>query len=236
MIESVQLRQRGAYDFESHYDNLCAMQDSCPLPAVKAHLAQGVLDINGDRVRVNDWAPILNTIKINKSLEFIAVRSYYTPPSEENEKKALIEKRKMPSIRSKEITYRLCKALKECLSCTPNLACLELQGLPLRERDLQTLIKGLAKNETLNHLSVEFCRIGDGGLEVLCKGIKNQTSISSINLTGCSLSWKGADALAKVIKLEEDPILLDNTLVWVNLLIPSPGYNENLSKLTPLVI
>lgn len=35
---------------------------------------------------------------------------------------------------------------------------------------------------------------------------------------------------------EEDPILLDNTLVWVNLLIPSPGYNENLSKLTPLVI
>ena len=36
--------------------------------------------------RVNDWAPILNTIKINKSLEFIAVRSYYTPPSEENGK------------------------------------------------------------------------------------------------------------------------------------------------------
>ncbi|XP_048749559.1 centrosomal protein of 78 kDa-like [Ostrea edulis] len=200
MIESVQIRQRGAYDFDSHYDNLCAMQDSCPLPAVKAHLAQGVLDINGDRVRVNDWAPILNTIKINKSLEFIAVRSYYSPPSEVNEKKALIEKRKMPSIRSKEITYRLCKVLKECLMCTPNLACLELQGLPLRERDLQTLIKGLAKNETLNHLSVEFCRIGDGGLEVLCKGIKNQTSISSINLTGCSLSSKGSDALAKVIK------------------------------------
>lgn len=35
---------------------------------------------------------------------------------------------------------------------------------------------------------------------------------------------------------EEDPILLANTLVWVNLPIPSPGYNENLSKLTPLVI
>lgn len=43
-------------------------------------------DIYGDSkiYRVNDWAPILNTIKINKSLEFIAVRSYYTPPSEEN--------------------------------------------------------------------------------------------------------------------------------------------------------
>ena len=34
--------------------------------------------------RVNDWAPILNTIRINKSLEFIAIRSYYTPPSDDN--------------------------------------------------------------------------------------------------------------------------------------------------------
>ncbi|KAK3095615.1 hypothetical protein FSP39_016664 [Pinctada imbricata] len=201
MIESVQIRQRGAYDFESHYDNLCAMQDSCPLPAVKAHLAQGVLDINGDRVRVNDWAPILNTIRINKSLEFIAVRSYYTPPAEDNEKKAIIEKRKMPSVRSKEVTYRLCKALKECLICTPNLSCVELQGLPLRERDLQTLMKGLAKNSTLHHLSLEFCRVGDSGLDIICKGIKNSTAISSINLTGCSLSNKGAESLAKVIKV-----------------------------------
>ncbi|KAJ8311459.1 hypothetical protein KUTeg_010814 [Tegillarca granosa] len=149
MIESVQVRQRGAYDFESHYDNLCAMQDSCPLPAVKAHLAQNVLDINGDRVRVTDWMPILNTLRINKSLEFIAIRSYYTPPSEDNEKKANIERRKMPSVRSKEITYRLCKALKECLMNTPTLSCIELQ----------------VKNQTLNHLSLEYCRIGDNGLD-----------------------------------------------------------------------
>ena len=51
MIESVQVRHRGAYDYETHYDNLCALQDSCPLPAVKAHLSQGVLDLNGDRIR-----------------------------------------------------------------------------------------------------------------------------------------------------------------------------------------
>ena len=58
-----------------------------------------------------------------------------------SEKKALIEKRKTPSVRSKEITYRMCKALKECLGVTPALTCLELQGLPLRERDLNTLMK-----------------------------------------------------------------------------------------------
>ena len=51
MIESVAARHRGAYDFEGHYDNLCALQSSCPLLAVKSHLSDGVLDINGDRIR-----------------------------------------------------------------------------------------------------------------------------------------------------------------------------------------
>ena len=54
MIESVQARHRGAFNFEDHYDNLCALQDSAPLPAVKAHLPQGIIDLNGDRVRW-DW-------------------------------------------------------------------------------------------------------------------------------------------------------------------------------------
>lgn len=59
MIESVAVRQRGAYDFETHYDNLCALQSSCPIPAVKSHLPEGVLDINGDRIR---WAAHVKSI------------------------------------------------------------------------------------------------------------------------------------------------------------------------------
>ncbi|XP_046585352.1 centrosomal protein of 78 kDa-like [Haliotis rubra] len=200
MIESVQVRQSGAYDFENHYDNLCALQDSVPLAAVKAHLCQGVLDINGDRVRANDWMPIVNTLRINKSLEFVAVRSYYTPPNEEDGKRAAIQKRKTPAIRSKEITFRLCRALKECLGVSSVLRCLELQGLPLRERDIETLVKGLSKNSTLNHLSLEYCRVGGPGIEVLCHGIKNCTNLSSINLTACSLTSQGAECLAQVIK------------------------------------
>ncbi|XP_064595823.1 centrosomal protein of 78 kDa-like [Liolophura sinensis] len=200
MIESVQVRQRGAFDFQTHYENLCALQDSCPLPAVKAHLSQGVLDLNGDRLRANDWPPILNTLRINKSLEFVAFRSFYTPQNSDNEKNLAVHRKKMPAIRSKDVTYRLCKALRECMAISPALTCLELQGLPLRERDLTTLTKGLFKNTGLCHVSLEFCHIGDAGLETICRGIKNSTTINSLNLTGCCLSWKGAECLAKVIK------------------------------------
>lgn len=57
------------------------------------------------------------------------------------EKRGNTIKRKSPAIRSKEITYRLCKALQECLTVTPTLTCVELQGLPLRDRDLTALAK-----------------------------------------------------------------------------------------------
>jgi len=51
VMESVAIRQRGSHDFAAHYDHLCALNNTCPLPAVKAHLAQGQLDIDADRIR-----------------------------------------------------------------------------------------------------------------------------------------------------------------------------------------
>ena len=50
-------------------------------------------------------------------------------------------KRKVPSIRSKEVTYRLCRALKDCLCINQALTTIELQGIPLRQRDVAMLAK-----------------------------------------------------------------------------------------------
>lgn len=51
MFESVAMRQKGGLDFQMHYDNLCALSNTCPIHAVKARLVQNVLDLNGDRIR-----------------------------------------------------------------------------------------------------------------------------------------------------------------------------------------
>jgi len=47
----------------------------------------------------------------------------------------------MPSGRSKEVSYRLCRALKDCLCVNQTLTSIELQGIPLRERDVAILAK-----------------------------------------------------------------------------------------------
>ncbi|XP_042820250.1 centrosomal protein of 78 kDa isoform X4 [Panthera tigris] len=166
MIDSVKLRRDSAADFFSHYEYLCALQDSVPLPSVRACLREGVLDFNADRLRVVDWAPLLSTLKINKDLPLISIKSFFQQwLGETGSDRNKVCRSRVPAIRSKDVTFQLCKALKCCLSISNALKNLELNGLVLRERDLTVLTKGLNKSATLVHLSLANCPIGDGGLE-----------------------------------------------------------------------
>ncbi|XP_017398759.1 centrosomal protein of 78 kDa isoform X5 [Cebus imitator] len=203
MIDSVKLRRDSAADFFSHYEYLCALQDSVPLPAVRACLREGVLDFNADRLRGVDWEPLLSTLKINKDLPLISIKSYFQPwlgdtGSDINK----VCRSRVPAIRCKDVSFQLCKALKGCLSISNVLKNLELNGLILRERDLTILAKGLNKSTSLVHLSLANCPIGDGGLEVICQGIKNSITLKTVNFTGCNLTWQGADHMAKILKYQ----------------------------------
>uniref|UniRef100_A0A8C3K834 Centrosomal protein 78 n=1 Tax=Calidris pygmaea TaxID=425635 RepID=A0A8C3K834_9CHAR len=109
-------------------------------------------------------------------------------------------RRRIPAIRSKDLTGQLCKAVKGCLSISDVLKNLELQGLLLRERDLILLTKGLAAAASLESVSLAHCPIGDGGLETICQSVKNSATIRYVNFTGCSLTWRGAEHVANVLK------------------------------------
>ena len=71
------IRRQGANNFEAYYDFACARQESVPLPAVKINLEKGMLDFNGDRLKLTDWPPVLHSISINKHLHHIAISSTY---------------------------------------------------------------------------------------------------------------------------------------------------------------
>lgn len=79
MIDSVKLRRDSAADFFSRYEYLCALQDAVPLPAVRACLREGVLDLNADRLRGADWAPLLSTLRSEKDLPLICIKSCFQP-------------------------------------------------------------------------------------------------------------------------------------------------------------
>lgn len=75
--DSAQIRRQGAQDFMAYYEFACARQESVPLPAVKINLNKGMLDFNGDKLKLTDWPPVLSSISINKHLHHIAISSTY---------------------------------------------------------------------------------------------------------------------------------------------------------------
>uniref|UniRef100_A0A674K295 Centrosomal protein of 78 kDa n=1 Tax=Terrapene triunguis TaxID=2587831 RepID=A0A674K295_9SAUR len=202
MIDSVKIRRQSTLDFYSHYEFLCAVQGSVPLKTVTANVNQGILELNADRLKAPDWAPLLNAIRHNKTLTSIVIRSFHQQGLGESgaDRPKTYFRRRIPAIRSKDMTTQLCKAIRGCLNMSSALKNLELEGLLLRERDLIFLTKGLAKTSSLESLSLAHCPIGDGGLETICQSVRNSANIKSINFTGCSLTWRGAEHLANVLK------------------------------------
>ncbi|XP_049620060.1 centrosomal protein of 78 kDa isoform X2 [Syngnathus scovelli] len=202
--ESVEIKKRGAHDFMEYYTYACTQQKTLPLSIVKLHLDKGILDFNGDRVKLADWPPILDSIFINRHLHHIAITSTYqtshTCADADRRYYKPVFRKKIPSIRSKDMTFKLCKVLKECLSLSPNLKTLKLNGLPLRERDLVNLTKGVAKSVSLQSLSLAHCPLSDDGLEVICQSVKYSTRIKEIDFTGCNITWRGAEHLANIIQ------------------------------------
>ncbi|KAJ8413940.1 hypothetical protein AAFF_G00065380 [Aldrovandia affinis] len=200
MLDPIKIRRRGAADFGAYYEYACAAQDMIPISAVKANLSHGVLDFNGDRIRLADWTPILNSLAINKQLHHVAIRSCYQFGLGEPERYRVSNRKKIPAFRSKDMTFRLCKAVRDCLSNSPCLRTLRLHGLPLRERDLIALTKGLLKSSSLETLSLAYCPIADEGLQTICQSVKYSTSIKTVDFTGCNLTWQGAEHLANIVK------------------------------------
>ncbi|KAM9103988.1 LOW QUALITY PROTEIN: centrosomal protein of 78 kDa-like [Megaptera novaeangliae] len=193
---SVKLLCDSAADFFQRCEDLRALQDSVPLPAVRASLREGLL-VNADRLRELEWTPLLSTLPL------ICIQSFFQPRlGETGCDRNKVSRSRVPAIRNKDVTFQLCKTLKCRASASGALRNLELNGLVLRERDLTMLTKGLNKSASLVHLCLANCPIGDGGLEIICQGIKNSITLKTVHFTGCNLTWQGADHMAKILKYQ----------------------------------
>ncbi|XP_053480409.1 centrosomal protein of 78 kDa isoform X1 [Ictalurus furcatus] len=200
MQGSAQIRRRVAQDFEDCYESLCATRGSAPVAALRLGLNRGVLDFNGDTISFPDWAPILSALSINKQLHHVGVRSCYLASLGSQGSYKPSVRKKIPAIHSKSMTFQLCKAVQKCLGVSHSLKTLHLHGLPLRERDLDTLTKGLSKSVSLEHLSLAHCPIADDGLETICQSVKYSATIKTVDFTACNITWRGAEHLVNIIK------------------------------------
>ncbi|XP_018653566.1 hypothetical protein Smp_140220 [Schistosoma mansoni] len=167
MIPTVKERQAGAYDFRKYYENLCALRNFSPISAITSHVDNGVLDISADRIKTQEWDPVFDAIKINKSLHFIAVRSFYQYNGVSDTVTSTNRRRPPILLSSSKLLLNLCKSLRQCACVTEKLTFLELQNLPLSRTGLLQICEHICTAHTVNseYIKIRFYSMMEVGLK-----------------------------------------------------------------------
>ena len=122
-------------NFANCYMELCKQQRLRPLPVICVTLPHS-LDFTTDRVKMDDWGPILNSLSLDRSLRSISVRSRYQcrkPLEEINSEDKARTMGKAPVVLSRYLLEWLSHSVAQCVRNSPVLTNLELEGIPFRQ-------------------------------------------------------------------------------------------------------
>ncbi|XP_049826930.1 centrosomal protein of 78 kDa-like [Schistocerca gregaria] len=193
-------------NFFSVYDELCRKRKMMPLRNVKEHAWRKSIDFYTDRIKCDEWIPIIEAISTDRSLHFVAIRSRYEKKGDIEEfdtRERASKATGRPAIQTKFVMDLLLRALHNCISRSTHLTCLVLEGLALTEEYLSLLCAGISKCCSLQNISFHRCCLGDAGCEMICNTIKNSPNIRTIGMSGCNISEKGAYHLYLLLKHQQ---------------------------------
>ncbi|XP_076244629.1 uncharacterized protein LOC143185480 [Calliopsis andreniformis] len=192
-------------NFANCYMELCKQQRLRPLPVICVTLPHS-LDFATDRVKMDDWGPILNALTFDSSLKSISIRSRYQcrkPLEEINSEDKARTMGKAPVVLSRYLLEWLSHSVGQCVRNSTTLTNLELEGIPFPPDCLAVLCVGLSHTQTLRHLSLQRCYIGDNSCELVCRTVADVSSIRSLNLSYCDLTSKCGPALAAALSRQK---------------------------------
>lgn len=199
------LASANGYSFSICYMELCRQQRIKPLPLICVSLPYR-LEFTADRVKMDEWTPILSSLALDKVLRSIKIHSrcQNRKPLEDvtSENKAR-KVEKTPLLLTRYILERLSQSVAQCVRGSTNLTCLELEGIPLTVDCVAILCVGISGSKSLHHLSLCRSYIGDQGCELICQTVTTTTSIKTLNLSQCNLSSRCAKSLAAALSRQK---------------------------------
>lgn len=191
------------------YTELCRRQNSNPICAIRAqsNRHEHVLDFNADRIKIEDWQPIINALRLDTSLHVISVHSRLVSQKflddADNEEKVKKIKKWFGAICTRYVMRNFLKALSNALRHSEVLNCVELDGLKICGEYLEQILKAILVNKSLKYLSFKCCPIEDEGCLEICNALHTLPNIENINLSGCGLGVKSGESISKLIKYQQ---------------------------------
>nr|CAI5832940.1 unnamed protein product [Callosobruchus analis] len=206
---SVRVNPKPINVFYVWYTELCRRLNCTPAPAVKPAKpkCQTVLEFFADRLKVEEWNPIIGALRHDTSLHVISIKGRINNcqflHDVDTEEKAKSMKRRFGSLWTAYVLQQLLKSISNSLRHTQVLTCLELDGLPMFSGYIEPLLLALKKNRTLKTLSFSNSPIGDHGCELICTHLRYIPNVEVVNLSGCGLTSKSGEQIAKLIKYQQ---------------------------------
>lgn len=190
------------------YSEVCRRLNTTPLSTVKPPKLKSntVLDFVCDRIKPEEWIPVLKALEKDTSLHVIAIRSRILCKflhEIDTEEKLRKMKRRYGCLCTSYILKTLVKSVCTVLKKSQVLASLELDGLPISAQYMEPLLLGLRKCSTLRVLSLQHCPLKDIGCQQLCLALRFVPNVEVLNLSGCDLSSVSGQYIAKVIKYQQ---------------------------------
>ncbi|XP_003245035.1 centrosomal protein of 78 kDa [Acyrthosiphon pisum] len=190
------------------YTAVCCKYKTRPVPWVKCSAKTNSIEIVGDRMKAEDWQAAMEALMTDISTHHVRIRNKrYTEQLAKNYDTfaGVVEAPKNILAASTLYVVRLiATSVYEVMINTTALVCLELENVLFDEQALGTLISGIDANQTLQHLSLAYSRIGDDACLSLCRVLRDKPNVRSVDLSGCSLSRSSAKSgLLDVIKKQQ---------------------------------
>ncbi|CAH0556787.1 unnamed protein product [Brassicogethes aeneus] len=206
---SVRVNTKPVNVFYVWYSELCRRLNSNPAPTVKPakYKSKTVLDFVADRLKFEEWSPVINALRHDTSLHVINIRSRIGNcqflHDIDTEEKARKLKRRYGVLWTAFILKNLLRSISCSIKNTQVLTCLELDGLPMFSQYLEPLLQALKKNNTVKSLSLANCVINDSGCELMCAYLRFTPNVEVINLSGCGLTAESGAHIAKLVKHQQ---------------------------------
>lgn len=166
------------------------------------------LDLYVDIIRADEWKPLMQALRVDKTLEAISFRSSFLSNYPELiadvGRLQLVQKMqqiiRIPPLFTPESLKSFCCALSEHLKNNAVLRSLELIGFPFSLAHLQDLSLGIRTSASLASLSFDGSSLGRQSLEALCHALKEKESVRQLSLCDCRLGSSEVELLAWLLR------------------------------------
>ncbi|XP_068627563.1 uncharacterized protein [Battus philenor] len=126
----------------------------------------------------------------------------------------------------------LVEAIAQMLADTTLLTTLLFEGLPMKIPYLNPLCEAILVNNSLQHLYLPRCLVGDAGCLAICKAVRCLPNILTLDLSGCDLTPIGASYIAELLKYQKIHRYSENWVQTLRYRLPELDTMAGLRRIT----